>query len=174
MFDSAEVVSADGSSSEHFDLICCKCVDTYVTVKKNQNQICWKFQKVGSGSGCTREDSITVCAATASPRPMGAALCRIPVQSPPCLLLPSLAAAATVHQQVHTPQPRPPLHRTFLDTQQYSDTSIAQYERVFGRGFISPGGQQISASLLDELQLTEGLKVLDVGCGIGGETVNDL
>jgi hypothetical protein len=27
--------------------MCCKCVDTYVTVKKNQNQIYWKFQKVG-------------------------------------------------------------------------------------------------------------------------------
>jgi hypothetical protein len=23
------------------------CLDTYVTVKKNQNQICWKFKKVG-------------------------------------------------------------------------------------------------------------------------------
>lgn len=46
IFDKAEVVSADGSSSEHFELINCKCVDTYVTVKKNQNQICWKFRKV--------------------------------------------------------------------------------------------------------------------------------
>jgi phosphoethanolamine N-methyltransferase len=46
MFDGAEVVSADGASSSHLELVCCKCVDTYVTVKKNQNQICWKFQKV--------------------------------------------------------------------------------------------------------------------------------
>jgi hypothetical protein len=28
-------------------MMCCRGVDTYVTVKKNQNQICWKFQKVG-------------------------------------------------------------------------------------------------------------------------------
>jgi hypothetical protein len=46
MFDGAELVSSDGSSSSHLELVCCKCVDTYVTVKKNQNQICWKFQKV--------------------------------------------------------------------------------------------------------------------------------
>jgi cyclopropane fatty-acyl-phospholipid synthase-like methyltransferase len=71
--------------------------------------------------------------------------------------------------QMMTPHPRPTLNRTFLDTQQYSDTSIAQYERVFGRGFISPGGEEASAKLLQELQLTQGLRVLDVGCGIGGE-----
>lgn len=46
MFDGAELLSADGSSSTHLQLVCCKCVDTYVTVKKNQNQICWKFTKV--------------------------------------------------------------------------------------------------------------------------------
>jgi phosphoethanolamine N-methyltransferase len=46
MFDGAEVVAADRASSSHLQLVCCKCVDTYVTVKKNQNQICWKFQKV--------------------------------------------------------------------------------------------------------------------------------
>jgi phosphoethanolamine N-methyltransferase len=46
MFDGAEVVSSDGASSSHLQLVCCKCVDTYVTVKKNQNQICWKYQKV--------------------------------------------------------------------------------------------------------------------------------
>lgn len=34
-------------SSSHLELLCCKCVDTYVTVKRNQNQICWKYHKVG-------------------------------------------------------------------------------------------------------------------------------
>jgi hypothetical protein len=46
MFDKAEVVSADGSSVQHFELVCCKCVDTYVAVKENYNQICWKYKKV--------------------------------------------------------------------------------------------------------------------------------
>lgn len=48
MFDKAEVVSADGSSVQHFELVCCKCVDTYVAVKENYNQICWKYKKVSS------------------------------------------------------------------------------------------------------------------------------
>jgi hypothetical protein len=69
---------------------------------------------------------------------------------------------------VVTPEPRPPLHRTFLDTQQYSDTSIALYERIFGRGFISPGGLTVSTQLLSALGLQPGMRLLDVGCGIGG------
>lgn len=31
---------------ERFELRFCKCVDTYVQVKRNQNQICWKWVKV--------------------------------------------------------------------------------------------------------------------------------
>jgi phosphoethanolamine N-methyltransferase len=46
IFDAAQLPGADGTSA-HFELVCCKCVDTYVTVKKNQNQICWKFNRVG-------------------------------------------------------------------------------------------------------------------------------
>ena len=34
----------------HFELVSCKCVDTYVRVKKNQNQICWKLRKVRTHS----------------------------------------------------------------------------------------------------------------------------
>jgi phosphoethanolamine N-methyltransferase len=30
--------------------------------------------------------------------------------------------------------------RHFLDSQQYHSASIARYERVFGTGFVSPGG----------------------------------
>eukprot|EP00775_Hariotina_reticulata_P003093 gene3093-3372_t len=98
IFDKAELLSADGSSSAHLELVCCKCVDTYVTVKKNQNQICWKFQK------------------------------------------------------------------------QYSDRSIALYERVYGRGFVSPGGAEKAAEILQQLHLQPGMKVLDVGCGTGDAT----
>ena len=43
--DSLENKEADGRYS-HFELISCKCVDTYVRVKKNQSQICWKWKKV--------------------------------------------------------------------------------------------------------------------------------
>jgi hypothetical protein len=46
--------------------------------------------------------------------------------------------------------------------------SIALYEAVYGRGFVSPGGQRVSSQLLDGLQLQPGMRLLDVGCGIGG------
>lgn len=45
LFDSAEVEEANGCFA-HYELVSCKCVDTYVRVKKNQNQICWKWVKV--------------------------------------------------------------------------------------------------------------------------------
>ena len=45
MVDALEQQEADGRYS-HFELISCKCVDTYVRVKKNQSQICWKWRKV--------------------------------------------------------------------------------------------------------------------------------
>jgi phosphoethanolamine N-methyltransferase len=45
IFDSAEIEEADGRFA-HYELVSCKCVDTYVRVKKNQNQICWKWVKV--------------------------------------------------------------------------------------------------------------------------------
>lgn len=35
----------DGQTA-HFELVNCKCVDTYVRIKRNQNQICWKWRKV--------------------------------------------------------------------------------------------------------------------------------
>lgn len=43
--DALEQKEADGRYS-HFELLSCKCVDTYVKVKKNQSQICWKWRKV--------------------------------------------------------------------------------------------------------------------------------
>lgn len=43
--DETENAEPDGRYS-HFELVSCKCVDTYVRVKQNQNQICWKWRKV--------------------------------------------------------------------------------------------------------------------------------
>lgn len=45
IFDECEVVQPDGRVAV-FDLVCCKSVDTYVRVKQNQNQVCWKWRKV--------------------------------------------------------------------------------------------------------------------------------
>ena len=46
IFDNVEVQQPDGRFAR-FELVSCKCVDTYVRVKQNQNQICWKWRKVG-------------------------------------------------------------------------------------------------------------------------------
>ncbi|KAK9800739.1 hypothetical protein WJX73_003088 [Symbiochloris irregularis] len=45
IFDNVEVQQADGQYAR-FELVSCKCVDTYVRVKQNQNQVCWKWRKV--------------------------------------------------------------------------------------------------------------------------------
>ena len=49
MVDALELKESDGRYS-HFELISCKCVDTYVRVKKNQSQICWKWRKVSEST----------------------------------------------------------------------------------------------------------------------------
>lgn len=56
----------------------------------------------------------------------------------------------------------------FLDTVQYKSSGILRYERVFGYGFVSPGGLDTTKEFVAKLDLKPGQKVLDVGCGIGG------
>lgn len=53
IFDGAEVAAGAGKAS-WLELVTCKCIDTYVRVKHNQNQICWKWRKVGGcwADGC--------------------------------------------------------------------------------------------------------------------------
>jgi phosphoethanolamine N-methyltransferase len=53
---------------------------------------------------------------------------------------------------------------------QYNDAVIASVEMVCGDGFMSPGGEQCVARIVEGLDIC-GKKVLEVGCGLGGVLV---
>jgi phosphoethanolamine N-methyltransferase len=51
---------------------------------------------------------------------------------------------------------------------QYTRNGILRYERIFGRGFVSTGGLTTTKEYVAMMNLQPGMRVLDVGCGIGG------
>ncbi|ESR24533.1 methyltransferase domain-containing protein [Lutibaculum baratangense] len=53
----------------------------------------------------------------------------------------------------------------------YDDTHIAFLERLWGEGYLSPGGPDEVRRILEGMVLT-GRSVLDIGCGSGGITVS--
>lgn len=58
--------------------------------------------------------------------------------------------------------------KEFFDHKQYSLNSILRYEKIFGTGFVSTGGAETTEQFLKTLDLKENMRVLDVGCGMGG------
>lgn len=58
--------------------------------------------------------------------------------------------------------------RHFLDLNQYQSNSILRYERVFGSGFVSPGGLETHKEFCRLLNPQADEQVLDVGCGLCG------
>jgi phosphoethanolamine N-methyltransferase len=59
-------------------------------------------------------------------------------------------------------------HSAQLDASQYTRESIKKYEEIFGHNFISTGGLDSTREIAKLLNLKPGMKVLDVGSGIGG------
>jgi phosphoethanolamine N-methyltransferase len=55
-----------------------------------------------------------------------------------------------------------------LDAGQYTPDEIRKYESIYGRNFISPGGEATTCELLGLVAFTPGMRVLDVGSGLGG------
>jgi len=58
--------------------------------------------------------------------------------------------------------------QAFLDGQQYTEYGIRRYEFIFGKTYVSTGGQTTTDEFVKVLKLKENNNVLDVGCGIGG------
>ena len=55
-----------------------------------------------------------------------------------------------------------------LDAGQYALEGIRKYEAIYGRHFVSPGGESCARECIARLALAEGELVLDVGSGLGG------
>lgn len=50
---------------------------------------------------------------------------------------------------------------------EYTDALIAMLELVWGKGFLSPGGPEAVAAIIDGADIKD-KSVLDIGCGLGG------
>ena len=64
----------------------------------------------------------------------------------------------------------PSTESTYDNHGQYSRSGILRYEKIFGEGYISTGGHDTTEYLISKIPdtLSPGVRVLDVGSGIGG------
>jgi len=58
--------------------------------------------------------------------------------------------------------------QAWLDQNQYSRKGILRYEAIFGRTYVSVGGETTTREFVSQLNLKPGMKILDIGCGTGG------
>ena len=62
----------------------------------------------------------------------------------------------------------PKVTSEFLDTHQYARAEIHKYEAIYGKHFVSPGGEETARLCIGKLAPQDGDRGLDVGCGLGG------
>ena len=55
----------------------------------------------------------------------------------------------------------------YFDGKQYTKAEISKYESIYGRNFVSPGGEHTFTEFLKWLELKHGMRALDIGCGLG-------
>ncbi|CRH01662.1 phosphoethanolamine N-methyltransferase, putative [Plasmodium relictum] len=60
------------------------------------------------------------------------------------------------------------IDKTFLESNQYTEEGIKSYEFIFGEDFISSGGLDATIKILNDIELNENSKILDIGSGLGG------
>ena len=85
--------------------------------------------------------------------------------------LPLIRAQPGVLRQTMNDQPmndQPRVTQGFLDSSQYLESTILQYESIYGEDFVSPGGRKVASELIASMGLEAVSQVLDVGCGLGG------
>ena len=55
-----------------------------------------------------------------------------------------------------------------LQSDPYSEKNIAVFEKIFGKSYVSPGGEESATYFSRLLELGEGQTVIDIACGAGG------
>ena len=58
-----------------------------------------------------------------------------------------------------------------LQNDPYSKQNIEVFELIFGKSYVSPGGEESARYFSGLLQLEEGQKILDIACGCGGPAI---
>merc|ERR1712079_901512 len=72
------------------------------------------------------------------------------------------------HSEFDDEKQKEKMLQEWLDQNQYTRKGILRYEAIFGRTYVSVGGETTTKDFVERLDLKPGMKVLDIGCGIGG------